>query len=110
MAKGAELSTKLSPHMNDLPDKARWRYVSIETLVATHDIKAHQEWKQKEGLVFHCHNCGAELSGFSTQTIFECAYCGNKIAETDVIASGNYREGLVVDFDNINLIPKAIPF
>ena len=71
LEKGAKLSTSLDPHINDLPDKARWRYVSLETLVASHDLGAHQEWKQREGLIFPCDNCGAEIQGFSTQTFFE---------------------------------------
>ena len=107
---GAKLDTSLDPHMNDLPDKSRWRYVGIETLVATHDLRAHHEWKQREGLVFTCFNCAAEVHGFSTQTFFECDYCGNKVAEADVIRSGKYNKRLIVGFDNTDFIPRAIPF
>ena len=110
LEKGAKLTTSLEPHRNDLPDKARWRPVSLETLVATHDLRAHQEWKHREGLIFRCNNCGGDMRGFSTQTIFECDYCGNKIAEVDVIRSGKYQKNLIVGFDNVDMIPRAIPF
>ena len=37
-------------------------------------------------------------------------YCGNKITEEDVIRSGKYNKDLIVGFNNIDLIPRAIPF
>lgn len=96
--------------MNDLPDTSKWRTINLDSIIADNDIEAFSQWKDAEGLAFSCRNCGSEISGYSTQTIFECEFCGNKATSKDVISSGSYTKELIVGMNNSRKTPRAIPF
>ena len=110
IGKEIKIINAVSARMNELPDKSKFRTISINSIIAGSDFEAFQQWRSAEALFFLCKNCGAEINGYSTQTVFECDFCGNKIAEADVIANGNYQKELIVGIDDARKTPRAIPF
>jgi len=72
------------------------------------DSKAFRVWKAREMITVACKFCGAQMMGKSTQNIFECEYCKNKIMDEQAFKDGIYRKEIFGYNDNI--YNKAIPF
>ena len=72
------------------------------------DSTAHKAWNARELLEVRCKYCGASMVGSSTQNVFECEHCKNRVMDAEAFASGVYRKE-VFGYDN-NMFNKAIPF
>lgn len=61
-------------------------------------------------VTFSCSACGGPVQGISTQTIFRCGYCGNKLGAEEALKPGTYRRELVMGA-GAEYVPKtAIPY
>ena len=59
---------------------------------------------------FSCPACGGEVQGLSTQSIFQCAYCGNKIGAEEALRPGAYRRELVMGAGAEYVPDQAVPY
>lgn len=92
-----KLSDELSDRVRNTADK-----------LSELDTAAFKAWNAREMLAVSCKHCGAAMTGNSTQNIFECEYCKNKIMDAEAFASGVYRKE-IFGYDN-NMYNMAIPF
>jgi len=72
------------------------------------DARATNSWARREMIMIPCANCGATVTGYSTQNIFECGYCKNKIMDAETFKDGAYRKE-VFGYDK-NIHKLALPF
>ena len=91
------------------PDEMMQRTRSLSDLLQNHDKGTFEKWDQREEISFECPDCGGIITGFTTQSVFICEYCGNKIMATEVFASGAYGENLIFGYD-FNMFKQALPF
>lgn len=90
-------------------DEMKQRTGSLNDLLQNHDKKTFDTWEQREEISFDCPNCGGKITGYSTQSLFICEYCGNKIMASDVFTSGSYGENLIFGY-GFNMYKQALPF
>ena len=57
-----------------------------------------------------CPFCGAEITGDSTQNVFECGFCGGKLGAAEALRPGAYRKEFVMGVGAQNVPGRAIPF
>ena len=95
---------------NDLlpEDELSQRLRNTEDKLAALDGKAFSAWTAREMIVVTCKQCGAAMTGSSTQNVFSCAYCQNTIMDAEAFADGVYRQE-VLGYD-ANMYSKAVPF
>lgn len=91
------------------PDELEKRTSDTNALLAALDPRTAETWETREWISFPCPNCGATIAGYSTQSIFECAYCKNKSMPEEVFQSGKYQQDLVFGYD-FNMYDLALPF
>ena len=72
-----------------------------------YDQEAWKKWNQRELISTRCPNCGADISGFSTQNLFECQYCGSKMGVDALLGGSLEREHII---GNPNIPAFALPF
>ena len=72
------------------------------------DLKAFKAWNAREMIEVSCKYCNAIMTGSSTQNIFECKFCNNKIMDKEAFANSVYREE-IFGYDH-NMYSKAVPF
>ena len=101
-----------SPGDPRLTDEMSLRTCSMDNNLLKLDSTAFKYWTGKEMLMIPCSQCGATITGYSTQSILICDYCKNKVMDTEVFSSGNYRnEVFGYDSNMYNLaLPYAISF
>lgn len=91
------------------PDEMKKRTSSLDDLLSEYDKGTFEKWDQREEKSYDCPYCSARITGFSTQSVFKCAYCGNKIMPSEVFESGLYGENLVYGYDP-NMYDLVLPF
>ena len=91
------------------PDEMMQRTSSLDELLYRFDKGTFEKWDKREEKTFDCPYCGAKITGFSTQSVFKCAYCENKIMPSEVFENGEYGENLVYGYDP-NMYDLALPF
>lgn len=91
------------------PDEMMQRTSSLGDLLYGLDKGTFEKWDKREEKFFDCPYCGAKITGFSTQSVFICEYCDNKLMASDVFESGVYGENLVFGYDP-NMYDQALPF
>jgi DNA-directed RNA polymerase subunit RPC12/RpoP len=91
------------------PDEMKQRTSSLDDLLQGFDQGTFEKWDIREEKSFDCPYCGAQITGFSTQSIFECPYCGNKVMLSELFESGEYGENLVYGYDP-DMYDLALPF
>ncbi|NLY72813.1 MAG: hypothetical protein GX079_03890 [Tissierellia bacterium] len=91
------------------PDEMKQRTSNLDDLLYGLDKGTFEKWDDREEITFECPFCSAKITGFSTQSVFICEYCGNKIMYSDVFESGEYGENLVYGHDS-NMYDLALPF
>lgn len=91
------------------PDEMKRRTSGLDDLLHGFDKGTFEKWDKREEKSFDCPYCGAKITGFSTQSVFKCAYCDNKIMLSEVFESGEYGENLVYGYDP-NMYDLTLPF
>lgn len=104
---GTEEDYHLEHHW--LPGELKKRTGNLEENIYNFDKGTYEKWSKKEEIPFDCSFCGGKSIGFSTQSIFVCEYCNNKIMAADVYKSGAYGEDLVFGDDN-EMYKQALAF
>ena len=92
-----------------LPGELRYRTGSLDEYLYDFDKGTFDKWFNREEITFDCSFCGAKITGFSTQSVFVCEYCHNKVIASDVFESGAYGEDLVFG-DDREMYKLALPF
>ena len=92
-----------------LPGELRQRTGNLDENLYNFDKGTFEKWSEREEISFDCSFCGGKITGFSTQSVFECEYCHNKIVASDVYESGAYGENLVFGNDS-EMYMQALPF
>lgn len=90
------------------PDEMTQRTSSLDDLLYEHDRGTYEKWHNREEKSFDCPYCGAQITGFSTQSVFTCGHCGNKIMYSEVFETGAYGENLVYGYDP-NMYDLVLP-
>lgn len=90
-------------------DEMELRTGDVDTALSALDKKTFEAWETRKRIALPCTRCGATIAGYSTQTIFECGYCKNKLMAADVYASGAYHKDMVFGYDH-NMYDMALPF
>lgn len=90
-------------------DELKHRTASLDKLLFSFDKGTFNLWEERQDVSFDCPYCNGKINGFSTQSLFLCEYCGNKIMHADVFETGLYGENLVYGVDR-NMHDLALPF
>lgn len=90
------------------PDTSSTRTRGTDNKLAGIDFDAFASWTGREMIILPCKHCGATITGYSTQNIFECAYCKNKVMDAEAYTGGVYRQE-VFGYDR-NMYNLALPF
>lgn len=59
---------------------------------------------------FSCPACGGEVEGLSTQSMFPCPYCGNRLGAEEALRPGAYRRELVMGAGAEYVPDQAVPY
>lgn len=86
------------------------RLLSVEEKLALWDQTTTAAFAGSFIVQFTCPFCGAEVTGDSTQNIFTCKACGNKIGVAEALKPGAYKKEYVMGVGAENVPHKAIPF
>lgn len=92
-----------------LPGELRRRTSNLDENLYNFDKGTFEKWFNREEKSFDCPFCGGKITGFSTQSVFVCGYCNNKIMASDVYKSGAYGEDLVFGNDS-EMYTQALVF
>ena len=90
------------------PDEMALRTSNADTGLLSLDAAAYKAWTERGKVTAKCESCDADVSGYTTQNIIECPYCGNKIIGADTLRDGEYRQN-AFGYDK-NIFDRAIPF
>lgn len=90
------------------PEELKQRTRDTEELLYELDKGTLDKWKEREEVSFKCSFCDGTVSGFSTQNVFICEYCGNKTMAADVFETGSYGEDLAFGYDP-NMYNRVLP-
>lgn len=94
----------------ELLKEQRLRLRGVDDLLADMDQTTHTAFANAYLVKFSCPNCGAAIQGESTQSIFACIYCGNKLGSEQALKPGAYRKELIMGVGAQNLADQALPF
>jgi len=86
------------------------RLCSVEETLARWDTATAAAFAGSVQVSFRCPSCGAEVTGSSTQSIFECAYCGGKTGAREALKPGAYKREYIMGVGAENVPGRAIPF
>lgn len=74
--------------------KPYWRNMSLLERLLWEDPATADEFQNAEHVSIPCPFCGAAFEGKSTQSVFECPSCGNKIGVADLLKPGTFSKRL----------------
>ena len=73
-----------------------WRNQSVLEHLLWEDRGTAQEFQEATHVSIPCPFCGASFEGSSTQRVFECPSCGNKIGMADLLKPGAFSKRLTM--------------
>ncbi len=73
-----------------------WRNQSVLEHLLWEDRATASEYQEAEHVTIPCPFCGAAFEGSSTQRVFECPSCGNKIGVADLLKPGTFSKRLTM--------------
>lgn len=94
----------------ELLNEQRLRLRGVDDLLAEVDQTTYAAFANIYLVTLPCPNCGAEIQGESTQSIFTCGYCGNKLGSEEALRPGAYRKELIMGVGAQNLADQGLPF
>lgn len=73
-----------------------WRNQTVLERLLWEDRATASEYQEAEHVTIPCPFCGAAFEGSSTQRVFECPSCGNKIGVADLLKPGAFSKRLTM--------------
>lgn len=89
--------------------KPYWRNMSLAEWILNEDPATAGEFERTTTVSIPCPFCGAAFEGESTQSVFECPSCGNKIGATDLLQPGTFSKYLSIGTGSEYIPDQAIP-
>ena len=89
--------------------KPYWRNMSLAEWILNEDPATAGEFERATTVSIPCPFCGAAFEGESTQSVFECPSCGNKIGATDLLQPGTFSKYLSIGTGSEYIPDQAIP-
>ena len=86
-----------------------WRNSSLLEWLFQEDRGTAEELEQATHVSIPCPFCGAAFEGESTQSVFECPSCGNKIGAGDLLKPGKFSKRLTMGTGAEYVPEQAIP-
>lgn len=90
--------------------KPYWRNMSLLERLLWEDPATADEFQNAEHVSVPCPFCGAAFEGKSTQSVFECPSCGNKIGVADLLKPGTFSKRLSMGTGAEYIPEQALPF
>lgn len=88
---------------------AHWRNQSVLEHLLWEDRGTAQEFQEATHVSIPCPFCGASFEGESTQRVFECPSCGNKIGIADLLKPGTFSKRLTMGVGAEYVPEQGIP-
>jgi len=104
-----EITQPLPDNFTQLLSK-EYRLRSVDDKLTLWDTATTSAFAGSFTLEFTCPSCGATVTGVSTQNIFTCKACGNKIGVGQALKPGTYKREYVMGVGAESVPPRAIPF
>ena len=89
--------------------KPYWRNMSLFERLLWEDPATANEFQNAEHVSVPCPFCGAAFEGKSTQSVFECPSCGNKIGVADLLKPGTFSKRLSMGTGAEYIPEQALP-
>ena len=89
--------------------KPYWRNMSLAEWILNEDPATAGEFERATTVSIPCPFCGAAFEGESTQSVFECPSCGNKIGAADLMQPGTFSKHLSIGTGSEYIPDQAIP-
>lgn len=89
--------------------KPHWRNQSVLEHLLWEDRATASEFQEAERVSIPCPFCGALFEGTSTQRVFECPSCGNKIGVADLLKPGAFSKRLTMGFGSQYVPEQGVP-
>ena len=86
-----------------------WRNQSVLEHLLWEDRGTAQEFQEATHVSIPCPFCGASFEGSSTQRVFECPSCGNKIGVADLLKPGTFSKRLTLGVGAEHVPEQGIP-
>lgn len=86
-----------------------WRNQSVLEHLLWEDRGTAQEFQEATHVSIPCPFCGASFEGSSTQRVFECPSCGNKIGVADLLKPGTFSKRLTMGVGAEYVPEQGIP-
>ena len=86
-----------------------WRNQSVLEHLLWEDRGTAQEFQEATHVSIPCPFCGASFEGESTQRVFECPSCGNKIGIADLLKPGTFSKRLTMGVGAEYVPEQGIP-
>ena len=86
-----------------------WRNQSVLEHLLWEDRATASEYQEAEHVTIPCPFCGAAFEGSSTQRVFECPSCGNKIGVADLLKPGTFSKRLTMGVGAEYVPEQGIP-
>ena len=88
---------------------SHWRNQSVLEHLLWEDRGTAQEFQEATHVSIPCPFCGASFEGESTQRVFECPSCGNKIGVADLLKPGTFSKRLTMGVGAEYVPEQGIP-
>ena len=88
---------------------SHWRNQSVLEHLLWEDRGTAQEFQEAAHVSIPCPFCGASFEGSSTQRVFECPSCGNKIGVADLLKPGTFSKCLTMGVGAEYVPEQGIP-
>lgn len=89
--------------------KPYWRNMSLLERLLWEDPATADEFQNAEHVSVPCPFCGAAFEGKSTQSVFDCPSCGNKIGVADLLKPGTFSKRLSMGTGAEHIPEQALP-
>ena len=89
--------------------KPYWRSMSLTEWILNEDPATAGEFERATTVSIPCPFCGAAFEGESTQSVFECPSCGNKIGVADLLKPGTFSKRLTMGVGAEYVPDQGIP-
>lgn len=86
-----------------------WRSMSLFEKILNDDPATARELSKSKHISIPCPYCGASFEGESTQSVFECPACGNKVAMSDCCEPGTFSKRLSIGSGAEYIPEQALP-
>ena len=86
-----------------------WRNQTVLEHLLWEDRATASEYQEAEHVTIPCPFCGAAFEGSSTQRVFECPSCGNKIGVADLLKPGAFSKRLTMGVGAEYVPEQGIP-